>query len=65
LNAQIDELQAQEESRNEEIENMIIKIIMAIAILVCHTLAIQVYKIEGLDEYGDRGSFTLTASKEF
>ena len=38
---------------------------MAIAILVSHTLAIQVYKIEGLDEYGDRGSFTLTATKEF
>ena len=44
---------------------MILRCILAIAIILPSCLSMTAYKIEGLDEYGDYGKFTLTVEKEY
>ena len=38
-------------------------LLMQLMAQVCHSML--AYKIEGLDEYGDYGKFTLTVEKEY
>ena len=45
---------------------MIIEVIMALVLMASSDVsAVEVYKLQGMDEFGDYGQFTLTATKEY